>query len=315
MNIKTIGLIAVIILAVHLLVLAQDPSASKSSGRMVELSLIVTDKNGKRVGAISKDELRVSENRVEQKILSVDVDKRPLDYGLLIDASGSFRVFVESGIEALQLITANRQPDDEIFLERFVSTERIQLLQDFTKDTNALNEKLKSLKIEGGQSAVIDALYTGAQHLAKHNSNTRTRRKALVIITDGEDRKSARSLSELTRLLREQDIQVFILGIVSALDREPGFVRTSPRERAEKLLNTVAEESGGRVFFAESKEDLREAATQIIDNLHGQFRITYQSSNDKETGFRKVEVKLISNSGEKRVLIAPRGYYPRANEP
>ena len=80
-----------------------------------------------------------------------------------------------------------------------------------------------------------------------------------------------------------------------------------PRERAEKLLKMVTEETGGRAFFPKNKTELIDSMTQIINDLRGQFRLTYQSSNGETKGFRKVEVKLISASGEKLKAIVPRG--------
>lgn len=312
---KTTAVITLIILAIPQAFLVQDPPAQKPSDPMVALRLIVTDKNGKSVKTLLKDEVRVIENNVEQTILSVDADERPVDLGLIIDATGSFRLFIESSLEAARLIIANRRPADEIFIERFVSSDNIHLFHDFTKDGNALNERLKLITIEGGQSAVIDALYAGAQYVAKRNSGG-GRRKALVIITDGEDRYSANTIQVLTKFLREQDVQVFMLGIVWDLNDEDGLVRKSPRARAEKLLQTVAEESGGHVFFLrDKKKDLLEATAQLIDNLHGQSRITYQSSNaGAEKGFRKVDVKFDSKGGEKRTLIVPKGYYTGSND-
>jgi Ca-activated chloride channel homolog len=286
-------------------------SAQSPSGPKVELSLIVTDKANKPVNTINKADIRVIEDKVEQTVLSVEADERPVDCALVIDTSGSFRSLIASSLEMTRLLIVNRRPDDEMFIERFVSSDLIQTIHDFTRDGNALIESLKNIRIEAGQSAVIDALHVAAEHLAKHNKSSEGgRRKALVIITDGEDRNSYYKQEQLTKLLREEGIQVFILGLVVDLNREGGLIRASPREKAEKLLQTVAEETGGRVFYPKDKAELVEATVQIINHLRGQFRITYQSTNSTGDGFRKVEVNLISPSGEKRKAIVPRGYVP-----
>jgi Ca-activated chloride channel family protein len=305
-------MIAVLCLAPKYSPNAQEPVSQvvKPSGPRVELSLIVTDKGNKSLGTIRKDEIRVVEDNVEQSILSVDADERPVDCALLIDASGSFRKLLVPALEAAKLIVLNRRPADEMFIARFISSDKIERLQDFTTDGNALIDSLKSFKIEGGQSAVIDALYMAADHVAKHKSSE-PRRKVLVIITDGEDRNSFYKTESLVKLLREQRVQVFALGLTSELSREAGtnLVRLSPREKAEKLLQTVTEESGGRVLFPQTNAELMNSISQIIGDLRAQFRITYQSSNDtSKKGFRKVEVKLNSN-GQKRIAIVPRGYY------
>ena len=291
--------------------LAQEVSPTpKPAGPKVELSLIVTDKSNKSVSTIGKDEIRVIEEKIEQVVESVEPDNRPTDYGLLIDASGSARSMLREIVESAGRIVHNRRASDQIFIERFVSSDKITILQDFTQDNNALLQSLAKLFVEGGHTAVIDALYVAAERVVAHHKNTPGRRKALVIITDGEDRKSSHTLSALIELLRRHDIQVFVLGLVYELDEtaRAGFINPNAREKAEKLLNRIAGESGGRVFYPKKGTAFDETITQISQDLRSQFRITYQSHDSTKTGFRKVEVKLTSPAG--RTAIAPGGYYP-----
>ena len=298
--IKILTLVTLIALAVPQAFFAQDPApAQKPAGPIVELNLIVTDKDRNPVDKIGKDEIQISEDKVKQTVLSVERDDRSIAYGLVIDNSGSLRSLFPSALEAAKMIIINRRGSDEIFIERFISTEKIEKLRDFTTDNTALLQSLTQMRIEAGQSAVIDALYTAAAYVAQHNSA----RKAIVIITDGEDRNSVQSVKSLVSLLKKNDIQVFALGLVIDLDREAGFVRKSPRERAEKLLNTITEESGGQVFYPKSGPELIEATAEIITDLRSQFRVTYQSSQPEKKGSRKVDVKVTSPSGEKRRVV------------
>ncbi len=292
--------ISIVLLA--LIVFAQNPA-----GPVVELSLIVTNKNRKSLKAINKDEIRIIEDKVEQTVLSVERDDRPIDYGLLIDCSNSLRRLFGPAVEAAKVIVNNRRASDEIFIESFISSDKIIRLHEFSKDSNALLDSLKLINIEGGKSAVIDALYLGAEHVAEHNKSTPNRRKALVIITDGEDRESNQKFEDLITLLREKGIQVFALGLVLELDEESGLVQKSPRAKAEKFLNTITAETGGRVFYPKSGPEMVNATAEIINDLRSQFRVTYQSSHSGKTGFRKVDVKLISPN--ERNVITPRGYY------
>jgi Ca-activated chloride channel family protein len=306
---KPLALIALILLALPQGFFAQDPPAPKPSGPIAELNLIVTGKDGKPITRIAKDEIRIFEDNVEQSVLSVEADDRPIDYGLVMDSSASLRFLMAAAVEAAKMIIANRRGSDEIFIEAFVASDNIVKLHDFSTDTNALLESLKKIRVEGGQSAVIDAIYLAAGHVAEHNKTVPNRRKALVIITDGEDRISHYKLNNLTKLLLEKGIQVFAIGLVIDLNKESGFVVKSPREKAEKLLNTITEETGGRVFYPKTGPELINASAEIIDHLRAQFRVSYQSSKNLTKGFRKVEVKLISQSGEKRKAITRRGYY------
>lgn len=286
---------------------------AQAAGPRVELSLIVTDKQNKSLSSIRKEDVHVFEDNIEQTILSIETDERPLDLGIALDNSGSFRKIIGPAVDASKLIVLNRRPDDQIFLERFISSEKIEKVVDFTTDANVLVKAIDTLYVEGGQSAVVDALYTAVSYVAEHNKAGSGRRKAVVIITDGEDRRSYYKPEKLFELLREQRVQVFVLGIIAELDNKPPS-RPDARERAEKLLKSVAEESGGRVFFWRDDKELLEATKQVILDLRGQYRVTYQSSNpDKKKNFRQVEVKFTSTDGEKRTGIVPRGYYVQAN--
>ena len=309
MTYRTYISIVLILLVVPQVFFAQDPPTPQPAGPMVELSLIVTDKDRKSLKSLSKDNIRIVEDRVEQTVLRVERDDRPIDYGLLIDSSNSLRRFIGAAVEAAKVIVTNRRGSDEIFIESFISSDKIVTLHDFSTDNNALLESLKLIRIEGGQSAIVDALYLAAQHVAEHNKTVANRRKALVIITDGEDRNSQHKFDNLMTLLREQRIQVFAIGLVMDLDKESGYIGKSPRKKAEKLLNTLTEETGGRVFYPKTGPEMVEGIAEIITDLRSQFRVTYQSSNTVNKGFRKVDVKLISPSGERRDAIVPRGYY------
>ena len=282
----------------------------------VTLSMIVTDSKNKSVNSIRKDQVRVLEGKVEQTILSIEPDERPTDYGILIDASGSFRRWVNPALDVLALIIKNHRPSDEIFIERFVSSDKIETYSEFTTDSAALINSLKGFYVEGGQSAVVDALYMGVVHVDEHNKSNDGRRKAVIIISDGEDRNSFYKQEALIQLLRETGVQVFVLGLVDDLNDQSPYSKPGSRTRAEKLLKTIANESGGRVFFPRDREELMSAATEIIMDLRGQFRIRYQSTNVAQNGFHEVDVKFVSTDGEKRQLVVPSGYFvgPRTPE-
>ncbi|HEY4422657.1 MAG TPA: VWA domain-containing protein [Pyrinomonadaceae bacterium] len=301
---------AIFFLALSSIVLAQEPAppAAKPAGPTVQLSLIVTDSKNKSLNQVSKDDVHVIEDKVEQRVLSIAPDERPVDLVLAIDSSNSLRSLMRAVFETAALIVVNRRPEDEILLMRFISSDKIEKLTDFTRDGDALMAGLKAITIEGGQSAVIDALYVGAGVFADFKKASPDRRKVVVIVTDGEDRNSVYKQEALVKKLHQSDVQVFALGLVTELDRESGLVSKSPRDKAEKLLRTVTEETGGRAFFPRNRTELLDSMTQIINDLRGQFRLTYQSSNGEKKGFRNVEVKLISPSGEKRKAIVPRGY-------
>lgn len=310
--VRNYGLTLVLGLALGSTLSAQQPNpvakpAEPTIGPTVQLSLIVTDAEHKSLNVINQADVHLREDKVEQTLLSVEPDERPVDCGLVIDASGSFRRLIASTLEAAGMIVVNRRPTDEIFIERFVSSDKIEKTQEFTSEEQPLIDALKQVKVEGGQSAVIDGIYMAVQYTGEHNRNS-NRRKALVVFTDGEDRNSFYNQEKLIALLHQENVQVFVVGLIVDLNNDAGLIRASPQEKAQKLLNVIAEETGGRVFYPRNKPQLIDAVVQIIHDLRGQFRITYQSSNNGKKVFREVEVKLSSPAGEKSNAIVPRGY-------
>lgn len=285
------------------------PADAQQSTRTVDLSLIVTNAQKKSVTDLRKEDVHVFEDKIEQTVQSIAVDERPVDCGLLIDASGSMRSLLSTNLETAQQIIMNGRPEDQFFISRFISSDKIQTIQDFTSDVNRLQRALDTFYVEGGRSAIIDAIYAGAEHAAKHNANNPGRRKVLIVITDGEDRSSYYKSDDLLKLLRDRDVQVFAIGFTSKVEHEkPGYQMPAAKDKAEKLLRDITETSGGRVFFPHDTKEIVEGLTQLLSDLRSQFRLTYQSTSDKK-GFRKVEVKVTPAGGEKLVAIAPGGYY------
>ncbi len=280
----------------------------------VRLSLIVTDKADRSINAISKSDVRVFEGNVEQVVESVDADDRPIDYGLLIDASELVKDRMGSFLDTARMIIINRRPEDRIFVARFSTTYNIEATTYFTSDNDKLLESVDMVRIGRGPSAVIDAIYVGTDPFAKRK-NASDRRSALVVITGGEDSHSFYRLDQLIKQLHESGVQVFALRLISERDKAKSSVRRNQLEQAHRLLKSIAAESGGRAFFPDTKEELIDSIKQIVVDLRAQFRITYKSTRDSaKKGVRKVEVKLISRTDEKHKAIAPRAYYAEGNE-
>jgi Ca-activated chloride channel family protein len=298
-----------IVTSLCLNVYSQQPAATtEPAGPIVKLPLIVIDSNKQSIDAIKKEDIQVFENKAEQKVLSIERDERPIDIAIAIDSTGSFRDLLPYAIEAAKMVINDRRPKDEIFLESFVSSDKIRTIQEFTTDRSALLLSLLRFRVEGGQSAVLDAVYMAGDHLSKHTPEE-DRRKVLVIITDGEDRNSYYKTEDVINLLHEKGVQVFSLAITTKLDGESGFIRQSPKERAEKLLKKLADETGGRVVYSKTPKQLAEGTEEVIRSLRTSFRLTFQSSNTSAIkGFRRVEVKQIPSS-DKRTSISAPGYF------
>jgi Ca-activated chloride channel family protein len=292
-------------------IFAQEQSPQKQDGPAVRLSLIVADRSKHSLDDLNKDSISVWEDKIPQTVSLFSKDERPVDYALVIDTTGSFRKLLDAALETARLIVSNNRDLDETFIERFISSDKVETVREFTSDKTELLKSLRTLYVEGGQSAVIDAVYEAASHTADYRSSTNDRRRALVLLSDGEDRASYYTENTLIQMLREKDVQVFVIGIVAQLDDRPRPVGLDPREKAEKLLQRLAQETGGRVFFPKTTNELTQAAREIVHDLHAQYLIGYQSTNtNNKENFRKVEVKIAEAPGrDKPTAITRPGYF------
>jgi Ca-activated chloride channel homolog len=293
----------------------QEPQTTPAtSARTVNLSLIVVDKSNQSLDDVKKDELRLLENKLPQTIATFAKAESAVDYGIAIDTSGSFKTLLPVVLKAVDLLIKNQRDDDECFIERFVSSDKVERVQDFTSDKANLRATLSKLYIEGGQSAVIDAIYLAVQYIAQRPKNPQ-RRRALVVFTDGEDRASYYTLEHLLKLLRAADVQVFVIGLVSELDKTERLTRPSIRQKARDFLKAIARESGGRVFFPEKNIEISNALGEINHDLHIQYDISYQSTDPSTENFHPVRFEIIESPSRKDVTTITRpGYYLKPPE-
>jgi Ca-activated chloride channel family protein len=244
---------------------------------LVTLNVRVIDRNNRPIDNVKQNEFRVFEDGQPQPIEFFTKEEVPINYGLAIDTSGSLRSQLQSVIDAATAIVNSNKPGDETFIERFISSDKIEIVQDFTQSTEYLLDGLNNLYIEGGQTAVIDGVYLAAEHVTKYKKGDENdrRRRALIVITDGEDRNSFYKEDQLFARLREEDVQIYVIGFVNELEKDGGFIRKSTREKAVNLLNKLAGETGGRAFFPQSLSELPQIAKEIVRDLRTQYVLAY----------------------------------------
>lgn len=281
---------------------------------LVSLNVRVVDRNNRSQGDVRQDEFRVFEDGVPQKIEFISKEEVPISYGLAVDNSGSMRSQIEKVIEAGKIIINSNKPGDETFIVRFTSSDKIETVQDFTSNKNNLLDAIDNFIIESGQTAVIDAVYLSAERVAEYkrrdDTNNDRRRRALIVVTDGEDRDSFYKQEQLFARLREDDVQIYVIGFVNDLDAEGGLIKKSPKERAVNLLNRLAGETGGRAFFPNSVAELPAIAEEITRDLRTQYVVSYNPTNKAHDGsYRAVRVAVADASGrDKRIAITRPGY-------
>jgi Ca-activated chloride channel family protein len=278
---------------------------------LVTLNVRVIDRNNRPIGNLQQNNIHVFEDGVPQPIESFTREEVPISYGLAVDTSGSLRPQLQSVIDAGKTIVNSNKPGDETFIIRFIDSSKIELKQDFTANKDLLIDTLDEFYIEGGQTAIIDAVYLAAEHAAeyKKGGDSDRRRRALIVVTDGEDRHSVYSEPQLLARLREEDVQIYVIGFVRELDKENGLIRKSPRDKAVSLINKLATETGGRAFFPESLSELPQIANEIVRDLRTQYVLSYNPTNKLRDGsFRSIKVAVDdASSRDKRIALTRNG--------
>jgi Ca-activated chloride channel family protein len=292
--------------------LQEETEVVRIDTELVNLNVRVVDRNGRPVNNLQKGEFKVFEEGQPQQIEYFSKSEIPTNYTLVVDNSGSLRQQLDKVIEAGKILINSNKPDDETSIIRFVGNDKITIEEDFTSKKQDLNEALDNMFIEGGQTAVRDAVYLAAQRVSdyeKSNKSDDRLRRALVLVTDGEDRNSFYTEAQLFELLRESDVQIYVIGFVDDLDNDGGFIRKSPKSKAKAFLEKLAEDTGGKAYFPTGVGELSGIAQSIASELRTQYSIGYLPPNDVPPGsFRNIKVMINDGpGGSKRVAITKAG--------
>ncbi len=285
----------------------EEDIIEKVETELVNLNVRVVDRNNRPVNNLQEAEFKVFENNIPQRIEFFSKSEVPTNYSLVIDNSGSLRQQIDEVIEASKILVAANKPEDETSIIRFVSSEKIEILQGFTSNKTDLNDALDNLYIEGGQTAIVDAVYLAADKVTDHEKSLNKvdrKRRALILISDGEDVSSYYSQQQLFDLLRETDVQIYVVGFVKDLSTDKGFITKSKQGKAKTFLERLASETGGRAYFPNAVSELNGIAREIAAELRTQYSIGYLPSNDRDDGtFRNIKV-IVDDGPNKQKRIA-----------
>ena len=265
----------------------------------VDLTLVsatVVDPDHRPVTNLEPQNFQLWEDKVEQKIEYFAREEVPVSVGIVFDVSGSMDGNVDRAREAVTAFLKTGAPRDEYFLIEFASEP--QMTAGFTEDIATLQSRL-ALRTARGATAMYDALYLAIEKL-KRATNAR---KALLLITDGEDNHSRYSASDVKELLKEQDIQIYAIGT--------GGFEFAKGQGGRAAIEELSEITGGRAFFPWSPSGLDEICEEIGTMLKSQFVLGYRSTNSNADGrWRTIRVKVIPPSGGRRLNVKARsGYY------
>ena len=264
----------------------------------VNVVFTVTDKRGKFVNDLKKDDFQViDDNKPAQSIRSFRSETNlPLRVGLLIDASNSirdrFKFEQEAAIEFLNQIVHQQ---DLAFVIGFDTTPEVT--QNFTNNTEALSKGVRMLR-PGGGTAMYDAIYYACrdQIMAK-DKGTLTTRRAIILLSDGDDNQSRVSREEAVEMAQKAEVIIYAISTISR-----GQMLTG-----DKVLEHFAEETGGRAFFPFKIQDVSDAFSQIQDELRSQYAISYKPADFQLNG-KYHSIQILADNKKYKVR-ARKGYY------
>lgn len=265
----------------------------------VNVVFTVTDKHGRRVTDLKKDDFKIfDDNKPPDEIRSFHAETNlPLQVGLLIDASNSvrdrFKFEQESAIEFLnQTVHPGK---DQAFVVGFDVTPEVT--QDFTDNTERLAHGVHDLR-PGGGTAMYDALYFACRDkLLKAPKNTPVRR-AIILLSDGDDNQSHVTREEAIEMAQRAEAIVYTISTNVSGTKGAG----------DKVLERIADATGGRAFFPFQLREVADAFAQIQDELRSQYSVSYKPANFKYDGhYRSIEI--VANDRKNLKVRSRRGWY------
>ncbi|MCU1271283.1 MAG: von Willebrand factor, type [Acidobacteriaceae bacterium] len=267
----------------------------RAEAREVTLHATVIDDKNHLVTNLDKTDFTVFENNQPQKIRAFRQEDFPVAIGIVIDNSGSMREKRDAvNKAALNLVKASN-PQDQVFVVNF--NDEYYLDQEFTPDIKKLQTALEHVEARGG-TALYDAIVASADYL----THSPLQRKAIFVVTDGEDDASQETLEQAVHKLQQENGPV-----VYAI----GLLGEEKSRRAKRALELIAERTGGESFFPPSLNEVDEISRSIAHDIRNQYTITYTPSTPKTVGgYRTIHVDAHAKPYKKLTVRTRSGYYP-----
>lgn len=277
-----------------------DDRVLRTNTDLITLTVTVTDTYGRYVSGLSKSAFAVFDNKQQQEIAFFSDDDSPVSVGVIFDVSGSMSgEKVKRARDALAKFIQTSHDSDEYFLIAFNS--RAQLLLDRTRDGDSILNKLTFVETKS-QTALYDACYLGVEKVQRGAHPKR----ALLLISDGQDNDSRYTFNELRKLLKESDVTLYAIGILSGSD-----AGSSLGMEGQGILDELSGVSGGKAFFPRSPAEMDDIFEQIALELRHQYSIGYKPDTFVNDGkWHRVKVKVTAPRGLPKLFVRSKeGYY------
>jgi Ca-activated chloride channel family protein len=289
------------------------PPGEENAGQIktfeVRLPVTVNDKKKNLISGLTKDDFVVLEDGVQQEITSFTSDKKnpPVYVGVLMDTSpstaGKLGFSKEAAANFLYTVVQLRK-DKAAFM---TFDNEINLRQDFTDQLDRLQKAIDQVKRTGSQTALYDAVWQFTDEKLRGVAG----RRVIVIITDGDDTFSRAELKDAIDIAQRTETTVFGISTKAGfLGTVPGVEAGTVKDKGDKSLTQLCEETGGEAFFTGDMLALEKAFKKISDELQTQYMLTYRPANQNYDGHeRKIEVRFTDKEKADRYKIRTKTSY------
>ena len=274
---------------------------------LVVLHATVVDKKGRMVNDLKSQDFQVYEDGALQKLSVFSHADIPVTMGIVIDDSGSMREKRQAVNSAALTFVKTSNPQDQAFVVNFNDVYYLDTPGDFASNIEDLKSALEKIDSRGG-TALYDAVYASLDHVKLGNRD----KKTLLVITDGDDNASRYTFDELLKYAQKSDAVIYTIGILGSEDASGLFkLKGGSAHRAQKILEKLAEVTGGEAYFPRSLDDVQNTCEQIAHDIRNQYTLAYYPTNARKDGtFRNVRVDAFANGNHSKLAVRTRpGYY------
>ena len=314
-RLPTAVIVAALAASIEIIAGAQEPSqppaapqtarqtpAFRAGVELVSLNVTVTDGTGRYVTNLEQEDFNVFEDGVKQEVTFFNKTNLPIALALMIDTSASMDAKLPTAQEAAIGFVRKLRAQDVAEIIDFDS--RVTIAAAFTNDGSELEQAIRKTSA-GGSTSLYNAIYIALKDLKKLVAKNveEIRRRAIVVLSDGEDTSSLLPFEEVLDLAKRSETAIYSIGLRSgdASTESRGF------REAEFALRQFAQETGGRAFFPSQLPELAKVYGQISDELSSQYTVGYTSRNPRRDGaWRRIVVRV---NGQQLAARTKQGYF------
>lgn len=262
------------------------PPVFEAGIEIIQLAVSVMDAHNRYITGLREADFAVFEDGVKQELTLFDHEDIPISLAVMIDTSASMDEKLKDAQNAAVRFLRTLRPQDKARVMQF--NDRPTVLQDFTSDVQALENAVRRTE-SSGPTYLHNALYVTLKDLAREKKAGELRRRAVVLLSDGEDTGSLVTDEQVLELARLTEINVYAISLRSNRGSDRNRMSFS---QAAHLLTALARDTGGQVYFPNSISELDSVYDRIAEELRTQYSLGYVSTNKRKDGrWRRVVVR------------------------